>query len=199
MNLLSLLLGSMTQSSSVDSLSGKTGISSAAVKQLLMLALPILLKSLTQNASSKEGAQSLLGALAQHKNDMPMADQLSNADAEDGGKIINHILGGNKEATIANLASQTGLSNDQVSSVLANSAPAILSSLSATTSAGQAQQGAFDLGSAASSGLLGGILGNVSAPAAGGVGGLLGSLFKGQDDDSDSDGSSLLGLLLGGK
>ena len=81
MNLLSLLLGSMTQSSSVDSLSGKTGISSAAVKQLLMLALPILLKSLTQNASSKEGAQSLLGALAQHKNDMPMADQLSNADA----------------------------------------------------------------------------------------------------------------------
>lgn len=82
MNLLSLLLGSMTQSSSVDSLSGKTGISSAAVKQLLMLALPILLKSLTQNASSKEGAQSLLGALAQHKNDMPMADQLSNADAK---------------------------------------------------------------------------------------------------------------------
>ena len=198
MNLLPLLLGSMTQSSSVNSLSGKTGVSSHAIRNLLILAIPILLKYLTKNASSPEGAQSLLGALAQHQNNEPLADQLSNADAQDGGLILQHILGGKTDSTISTLAHQTGLSNDQVNSVLSNSAPAILSSLSATTNAGQAQQGTFDLGSAASSGLLGGIFGDANASAASGMG-LLGSLLQGQENNSESDGSSLLGLLLGRK
>ena len=39
MNLLNMLLGSMTSDSSVESLSGKTGISSSKILQLLKLAL----------------------------------------------------------------------------------------------------------------------------------------------------------------
>ena len=68
MNLLSLLAGTMLSQSSVNSVSGKTGLSSKQIQKLVMLALPILIKYMTKNASSGDGALSLLGALSQHKN-----------------------------------------------------------------------------------------------------------------------------------
>ena len=93
MNLLSLLLGSMMTQSSVNNLSGKTGTSQSAIMRLMPLAIPILIKYLTKNAQSQQGALSLLGALTQHKNTNSMELQLADADADDGNKILNHILG----------------------------------------------------------------------------------------------------------
>ena len=49
-----------------------------------MLALPILIKYMTKNASSGDGALSLLGALSQHKNNNSMDLQLKDADEDDG-------------------------------------------------------------------------------------------------------------------
>ena len=115
-------------------------------------------------------------------------------DRELSGGVICDGLG-SAFASLFGVLPNTSFSQN---SVLSNSAPAILSSLSATTNAGQAQQGTFDLGSAASSGLLGGIFGDANASAASGMG-LLGSLLQGQENNSESDGSSLLGLLLGRK
>ena len=68
MNLLSLLLGSMTQTSSVQSLSQKTGISDKLIKILIIAALPKIIKAMTQNASSGDGAASLLSALIDRKS-----------------------------------------------------------------------------------------------------------------------------------
>ena len=116
----------MTQSS-VNNLSGKTGTSQSAIMRLLPLAIPILIKYLTKNAQSQQGALSLLGALTQHKNTNSMELQLADADADDGDKILNHILGGNYGNVMNQLAGQSGMSEDQVSSVLANIAPALLS------------------------------------------------------------------------
>ena len=201
MNLLSLLLGSMTQSSSVDSLSKKSGVSQQLVKALIIAAIPMILKSMTQNASSEAGAASLLGALGQHKDKKDLADQLGGADAEDGGKIINHIFGGNTSSVISQLAGETGMKEDQVNSVLSNMAPAIMSTLSATQSAGsEAQQAgnSFDLGSFAGSDLMSGLFGGSTAASQGAN--LLSSLLSGQSagaDTSAMDGSALLGSLLG--
>ena len=72
MNLLSLLASTMLSQSSVNSVSGKTGLSSKQIQRLVMLALPILIKYMTKNASSGDGALSLLGALSQHKNNNSM-------------------------------------------------------------------------------------------------------------------------------
>ena len=91
MNLLGLLLGAMTSQSSVGEVSGKTGISEKQIKQLMLIAIPILIKFLTKNASSNDGAQSLLGALTQHTNKNEMQLQLKDADEKDGSKIIAHI------------------------------------------------------------------------------------------------------------
>ena len=52
MNLLGLLLGSMTSQSSVGEVAGKTGLSEKQIKQLMLIAIPILFKFLTKNASS---------------------------------------------------------------------------------------------------------------------------------------------------
>ena len=64
MNLMNLLLSTLTSTQSVDSVAKKTGLSSSKVKLLLMIAVPILIKAMKNNASSKEGALSLLGALS---------------------------------------------------------------------------------------------------------------------------------------
>ncbi len=146
MNLLSLLLGSMMTQSSVNNLSGKTGTSQSAIMKLLPLAIPILIKYLTKNAQSQQGALSLLGALTQHKNTNSMELQLADADADDGDKILNHILGGNYGNVMNQLAGQSGMSEDQVSSVLANIAPALLSGVSAANTQ-QQSAGAGSLGS----------------------------------------------------
>ena len=154
MNLLNLLTGSMTSDESVQSLSGKTGIAKSKIIQLLMLALPLLLGKLTQNASNGDGALSLLGALGQHKEKRSMAEQIAEADAKDGGKILDHILGEKNDETIERLAAQTDLETGEVRSILSNIAPGLLSGLSAATDESQTQSaqngissGGFDLGS----------------------------------------------------
>lgn len=180
MNLLSLLLGSMTTQSSVHSLEQKTDVSGALIRKLLPLAIPILIKALTQNASSQGGALSLLGALSQHKSTQTMDNQIKEADTQDGEKILGHILGSNYSNVVGQLAGQTGMSNDQVSSVLNNIAPALMSGVSAANTsqaAKPAQSSGLDLGDLL--GMFGG------AP-----------VQQEQDDNSnDLTGTALLGLL----
>ena len=84
LNLANLLMGSLANDSSLNALAGKTGLSTKNLSKLLTAALPMLIKFLTSNAGSAEGAQSLLGALGGHKDTRAMADQIKDADADDG-------------------------------------------------------------------------------------------------------------------
>ena len=76
MDLLSSLLGSMTSSTAVDSISQKSGGSSDQVSSLVSAALPLLLGSMTNNASTEKGASSLLNALSQHTSTAPVEEQI---------------------------------------------------------------------------------------------------------------------------
>ena len=136
-SLLNLLLGSMTSNSSVSSVSKKTGLSDKVVSALVAAAIPLLLKSLTSNASSSGGLSSLMGALTQHTSKKSIDEQILEADVDDGKKIVGHIFGDNTQDVIGQLSAQTGLASDQVTSVLGNIAPALMSSLSAATTAGK--------------------------------------------------------------
>ena len=80
MSLLSLLLKSLTSQSSLNTLSNQTGASSDQINKLLILAVPLLLKYLTKNASTEAGALSLLGALSQHTNQKTLSDQIDEAE-----------------------------------------------------------------------------------------------------------------------
>ena len=140
MDLLQMLTSNLSSDSAVDSLAEKTGASNDQVKGLLSAALPQLLNSMTSNASSQEGAQSLLHALTQHTDTTAVNEQIANADIDDGGKIIQHIFGNNTNNTINSLAGNSGLSSQLVSLILSSLAPALLSGLSGATQSAAQQQ-----------------------------------------------------------
>lgn len=204
MNLLQLLLGSLVSNDSVNSVSKKTGVSSKTTSKLLMMAIPLLISYMTKNASKKDGAQSLLGALTQHTSKDPVSDQISKADDTDGAKIIGHILGQDQSTIISNLAKESGATVAEVNSILNNVAPALLNSLSTATTATASKPAAnkvdlsdgIDLSDIA--GLLNG--GKVSNSNQNVAAGLLGSLLGGGSSakQSSNDLTGLLGTLLGG-
>ena len=190
MKLLDFFASSFESDSSVKALSKKAGTSSAQTSQLLKLALPLLLKYLTQNASSPAGAQSLSHALTQHTDTSSMTQQLTNANTADGNAIIQHILGSDTSQVVQSLGQQTQTNNDQVMSLLGNLAPALMSGLSAATSSAQQTQQAQPSALPDFSGLAS--LFGGSAPQ--------GSLnlipSSGSSINSSNDGTQLISLLL---
>jgi len=220
MDLLSMLLSSMTSNSSVEALSKKSGGSSKAIKTLLLMAIPLIIRYMTKNAKeSQQGATSLLGALQQHTSTQPVTNQISNADAADGAAILGHVFGNDYNSVVQNLASQSGLTQTQASSVLQNLAPALMSGLSAATSSvsTQSQHSGFNLSDgldlsdiaalmgggqkpqqSSATSLLSSLMGGGQKPQqqSSGLSGMLGSLLGGGQQQQQS--SSLLGSLLGG-
>ena len=211
--LLNMLMGTLGSGSSVEALAKKTGLSAAKLTKLLMSALPVLLKFLTKNASSAGGAQALLGALAGHRETRTMAEQIENADEQDGAKILDHIFGAQKESVVTSLAKDSELDIPDVSKALSNIAPAMMSGLSAATASASkvdlsdgldlsdvmGMLGGAAKPAASAGGLLGGLLGG--GKSSGGIGSLIGGLFgggsaqKAEEEDKDLDGSALLGVL----
>ena len=196
MNLLQLLLSTLTSQSSVNTVSKKTGANSKLTSKLLLVAIPLLIKYMTKNASKKTGAQSLLSALGQHTQTTSMTQQIQDADEDDGAKIIDHILGKDKNKVVNSLASETGLTSNQVSSTLSNIAPALLSGLSAATTSANNKKPGVDLSDGLDFGDLMGLFGGSSNNAASS---LLGTLMGGgQQQTQQSNGmGDILGALLG--
>ena len=199
MNLLGILLKAMLSEGALKALAKKTGLNSKQLKKILPLAVPLLLKMLTKNASDKDGALSLLGALTQHTSKKPMAQQIEEADTDDGDKIIGHILGKDSQSSLLSLSSQSGLSQQQVSSVLSGIAPALLSGLSAATSSvgSGSSAGKVDLSDGLDLSDVVAMLGGAKPEPVS----LLGSLFGKkkpvkEEKDAGLNGATLLQLLL---
>ena len=197
MNLLSVLLKSLLSEEAIKALMKKTGLGSKDLKKLLPLAIPVLMKMLTKNASSESGASSLLTALTQHTGKKPAAQQIAEADTDDGDKIIGHIFGSKKKEELQALSAQSGLSENQVSSVLSGIAPTLLTTLSAATqSAKPASSGKVDLSDGLDLGDVMAMLGGARPSASDLLGGLLGGGAAKEEKDSAVNGASLLSSLL---
>ena len=84
MNLLSILLKTLLGKNTLSALAKKCGLTPAKLNKLIPLALPLLIKYLTSNASNQTGALSLLGALGQHNTAKALPEQIAEADPEDG-------------------------------------------------------------------------------------------------------------------
>ena len=212
MNLMNMLVKALTSGAALQALSAKTGLSEKQLKMIIMIAVPLLLRRMTTNASSQNGANSLLGALTQHQSKQSVDAQLENADAEDGSKIVGHILGEDRETLIDQVAKEADVDPKDVNIVLGNISPTIMNGLSAATETASSQQSSgvdlsdgFDLSDVM--GLLGGMSGSGASaesdePAGseplGGLGNLFGSLLGAAkpEQDQSSNGTQLIQSLL---
>ena len=204
MNLLQMLLGGFQQESTVQNISAQSGASGNQIMKLIAMALPLLIKYMTKNAGSQEGAMSLLGALGQHKETNNIAKQVKDADVDDGKKIIGHILGDDKKEVLGNLAEETGMDVSQVNDALGSMAPGLLSGVSAAAdTAGTQKKKGVDLSDGIDLGDVMGLLGGMTGGSGGGGGlgdllGGLGGLFGGEkkpEKKGETNGNDLLGML----
>lgn len=204
------LLSKLVSTEALSTIGKTAKVSKNDVQKVLTNALPVLLTGMQNNAGTKEGAQSLTQALTAHAADNTddITAFLQNADAEDGKKILAHILGDENEAVQKAVATRAGVSKNKTSLILAIAAPLLLSLLGQSndnsSSAGIGNLIGSLLGTGNSNSGLGGVLlssllGGNSNSNNGLGGALLGSLLGGNDNDnSNSLGGALLGSLLGG-
>ncbi|MCE5189463.1 MAG: DUF937 domain-containing protein [Eubacteriales bacterium] len=168
----------------VGALSKSSGAKKTQVESLIGAALPLMLESMQNNASSPKGEEALTQALSDHAGSdaSDVKAFLSGVDAQDSAKILQHLFGESTNKTVSALSKKTGMQKSQTMSILLQLAPLLLSLLGQ-----QNQNSSGGIGS-----LLGSLLGGSGSNSTGSlIGSLLGS------DTSDAAGS-LIGNLLGG-
>lgn len=172
---LNSIFGALTAGSAVNDMSKQFNVNSDQIGSVINAALPTLIGAMQQNTATESGAASLSGALASHLGD---GINLSSASLADGGKILNHILGGKSNSVFSALAKQTGTNSSQVMNILSAIAPMLLGLL------GQGQKSS-NTGIGGLGGLLGGLLGGSSKQSSGG---LLGGILGGAMGDKNNNG-----------
>ena len=179
----------------IGSVANETNQPQDKTNQLLTMALPVLMQAMKKNASTPQGAESLLGALSNSKHDGSILDSLGDLFAggvnsevtTDGDKILGHILGGKKQPVTNALSQRSGIDASSVAQILKIAAPLLMGLL------GQQARQQKVSNSSGLEGLLGGLLKGSSAKQE--------QSFLESILDADGDGSvidDVAGMVLGG-
>lgn len=112
----------------------KTSESNEKIIAVLGMGMPILLGAMNKNISSSEGKESLNNALNSPKHSQEVLEKLKETDpdilATEGDRILNHILGPNKQNIISTLGSTLQMKDSSIADILKMAAPVIMSILS---------------------------------------------------------------------
>ncbi|SIP97780.1 hypothetical protein SAMN05880574_10395 [Chryseobacterium sp. RU37D] len=195
MSLIDLLTGN-TGNQVAEQAEGKFGISKNQVIALLAVAAPLVISYLKNKSQDSKEAESLNNALDKD-HDGSILDDVSQADARqaEGGSILSHIFGGDRQNVENQLSQNTGISIDKVGPVLSMLAPVIMGYIGREKQ--QNNVGAGGLGD-----LLGGILGTASNQAqqqqSSPLNEILGSVLGGGGQSSGNPLNDILGSVLGG-
>ncbi|PII84078.1 hypothetical protein BMH32_03160 [Leucobacter sp. OLJS4] len=201
----SVNLDDLMQQIPLGDLAQRFGVDESTMGAAVQQALPGLLGGMAVNAQDAEGAGKLEAALGKHAPASGTID-LNAIDEEDGGKIVNHVLGDKQGEVAQALGANSGDSTvaKLIPVLLPLLAPIVMQFLSGAFSK---QQSGSDSASTSGGGigdLLGGLLGGGSGSqqSGGGLGDLLGGLLGGGSGSGQSAGGGLgdlLGGLFGGK
>jgi len=197
MSLLDLLTGN-TSNQVAEKAENKFGISRNQIIALLAVAAPLIISYLRNKSQDAKEAEALNNALDKDHDGSILNDssQLEARESE-GGSILSHIFGSDKQNVENQLSQNTGISIDKIGPVLAMLAPVIMGYIGKEKQ--QNNVGAGGLGD-----LLGGILGNASnqaqAQQSTPLNDILGSVLGGggQSQSSGNPLSEILGSVLGG-
>lgn len=177
----------------INGASSQTGADENKTAQVVTMALPLLLGAMKQNASSEQGAESLLNAL-NSKHDGSILDNLGslfnngvdNSVINDGAGILRHVLGNKQSGVEQALSQKSGLDSNTVGQILKIAAPVLLGMLGKETRQSNANN----------SGALMDVIGHVIGGKTKQEQSLLHTIL-----DSDGDGSvidDIAGMVLGG-
>ncbi len=117
----------------ISGVSNDTNQSESKTADAMSMAMPILMGAMKRNATTEEGASSLMNAL-NTKHDGSILDNLDGlfnggVDAsvkEDGAGILKHILGGSQDNLTNALSQKSGLDTGAVMNILKVAAPLLL-------------------------------------------------------------------------
>lgn len=182
------LLGQQQGSEAVGQISQQVGAEPSAVNSAIAAALPAILGSLANNASTPSGAEKLDNALT-NDHDGSLLDNLGRLGGmifdqqtptprqADAGGILGHILGTDQGPVAQEASNKSGLPIGQVAQILMMLAPIVMAYLGRQ----KQEQG---VGAEGLGGLIGGLLG-------GGQSGNSVTDIASSALDRDHDGSSL--------
>jgi hypothetical protein len=155
----------------ISGIGNQVGTSEGETSSVLSSALPTLINAMQNNASTEQGAGGLLGALLGGKHDGGILDNIGSVlsgggvSADEGGKILGHVLGNDQNSVQDGLSQQTGVSSDKVAMIMKMAAPILMAYLAKqATNSGLQQDGTTASGGGLSD-ILGGLLGNSGAQA----------------------------------
>ncbi|KUJ57227.1 DUF937 domain-containing protein [Chryseobacterium aquaticum] len=196
MSLIDLLTGN-TGNQVAEQAENKFGISKNQIIALLAVATPLVISYLRNKSQDAKEAEALNNALDKD-HDGSILDDTSNLESRqnEGGSILSHIFGNEKNTVENQLSQNTGISMDKIGPILAMLAPVIMGYIGKEKQ--QNNVGAGGLGD-----LLGGILGGAQSQAqaqqSNPLNDILGSVLGGgQSQASGNPLNDILGSVLGG-
>ncbi|AYN01254.1 DUF937 domain-containing protein [Chryseobacterium sp. C-71] len=196
MNLIDLLTGN-TGNQVAEQAENKFGISKNQIIALLAVATPLVISYLRNKSQDAKEAEALNNALDKD-HDGSILDDTSQLDnrQDEGGSILSHVFGNQKNNVENQLSQNTGISIDKIGPILAMLAPVIMGYIGKEKQ--QNNVGAGGLGD-----LLGGILGGAQNQAqqqqSSPLNDILGSVLGGgQSQSSGNPLNDILGSVLGG-
>lgn len=196
MSLIDLLTGN-TGNQVAEQAENKFGISKNQIIALLAVATPLVISYLRNKSQDAKEAEALNNALDKD-HDGSILDDTSQLDnrQDEGGSILSHVFGNQKNTVENQLSQNTGISIDKIGPILAMLAPVIMGYIGKEKQ--QNNVGAGGLGD-----LLGGILGGAQNQAqqqqSSPLNDILGSVLGGgQSQSSGNPLNDILGSVLGG-
>ncbi|MEZ4916539.1 MAG: DUF937 domain-containing protein [Chitinophagales bacterium] len=128
------LLNSPIGQSILQGVSQETNQSQDKTSSVLNMALPVLLSAMKKNASTPQGAESLLNALSDNRHNGDILSNLSGLFqggvnqnvTSDGAGILKHILGAQENQVASALSQKSGVDAQSVTKILQIAAPILL-------------------------------------------------------------------------
>ncbi len=195
MNILNLLQGT-AGTAVINNITKRLGVQNSQVRMAIAVGLPLLITALRKNAEKDEGANGILGAVNK-KHDGGILDNITDLfdgddgdEDEDGSKILNHVLGNNKDQVANSISKESGLSSQKVVGILSMLAPIVMGMVGKNAKNNNTDAGGL-------SGLIGGLLGGLDGdqraqPAMG----FIESLLSGNQEEEKPQGKDAISALM---
>jgi len=185
----------------IDDIAKKLGVSHDVAKEAVAQGGAVLLGGLAKNASTDEGSSAIENALKRHEGTTGVTS-VDEVDEADGGKIVSHILGSEKQDVTEKLTKSDKTAGIDFGKLLPILAPIIMGLIANANKSKSSDAGS---GGGGIGDIIGGLLGGGSSSGSGGssgggIGDILGGLLGGGSSSGSGGGlGDILGGLLGGK